>query len=162
MKALGIETVGMTMRFGAFTALENVTMTVQPGTVHALLGENGAGKSTLVKCIMGFYHATEGGLLVDGCEANIADPVDAQRLVNQKDNQNNAKNGGFQARYLGNPRGNCVPHDGNSLRQQTNKDGAIDHPMQRAEATHNNHEQQLYRRCYRKRIRSKVSQAMCK
>lgn len=80
MDALRVETVGMTMRFGAFTALEDVSMTVQPGSVHALLGENGAGKSTLVKCIMGFYHATEGGLLVDGREAKISDPIDAQRL----------------------------------------------------------------------------------
>ncbi|MEL6523751.1 MAG: ABC transporter ATP-binding protein [Pseudomonadota bacterium] len=80
MQALGVETVGMTMRFGAFTALDKVSIRVRPGTVHALLGENGAGKSTLVKCVMGFYHATEGGLLVDGREARVADPVDAQRL----------------------------------------------------------------------------------
>lgn len=80
MEAAGLETVGMTMRFGAFTALDQVSVRIKPGTIHALLGENGAGKSTLVKCIMGFYHATEGGLLIDGHEARIADPVDAQRL----------------------------------------------------------------------------------
>lgn len=68
----------MTMRFGDFTALDHVTMKVAPGSFHALLGENGAGKSTLVKCIMGFYHATSGGLLVDGREARIKDPSDAQ------------------------------------------------------------------------------------
>lgn len=78
--AIGVEAVGMTMRFGDFTALDNVTLNVRPGTFHALLGENGAGKSTLVKCIMGFYHATEGGLLVDGHESFVKDPVDAQRL----------------------------------------------------------------------------------
>lgn len=72
--ALGIETVGMTMRFGAFTALDDVAIRVEPGTFHALLGENGAGKSTLVKCMMGFYHATEGGMLVDGREALVPDP----------------------------------------------------------------------------------------
>ncbi|WP_095590598.1 ABC transporter ATP-binding protein [Actibacterium ureilyticum] len=80
MQAIGLETVGMTMRFGALAALDKVSVRIAPGTIHALLGENGAGKSTLVKCIMGFYHATEGGLLVDGKEARIADPVDAQRL----------------------------------------------------------------------------------
>ncbi|MEL6452147.1 MAG: ABC transporter ATP-binding protein [Pseudomonadota bacterium] len=80
MQAAGLETVGMTMRFGAFTALDTVSIRIAPGTVHALLGENGAGKSTLVKCIMGFYHATEGGLLIDGSEARVADPIDAQRL----------------------------------------------------------------------------------
>ncbi len=78
--AIGVEAVAMTMRFGDFTALDNVTLNVVPGSFHALLGENGAGKSTLVKCIMGFYHATEGALLVDGREAIVRDPVDAQRL----------------------------------------------------------------------------------
>lgn len=80
MRAIGLETVGMTMRFGAFTALDSASIRIEPGSVHALLGENGAGKSTLVKCIMGFYHATEGGLLIDGQEARISDPIDAQRL----------------------------------------------------------------------------------
>ena len=78
--ALGVETVGMTMRFGAFTALEDVSIAVRPGTFHALLGENGAGKSTLVKCMMGFYHATEGQIIVDGREAEIPDPRAAHAL----------------------------------------------------------------------------------
>ncbi len=78
--AIGVEAVSMTMRFGDFTALDAVTINIRPGTFHALLGENGAGKSTLVKCIMGFYHATSGGVLVDGREARIKDPVDAQKL----------------------------------------------------------------------------------
>ncbi len=50
----------MTKRFGTMTALDNVSMTLKPGTFHALLGENGAGKSTLVKCVMGFYTPTSG------------------------------------------------------------------------------------------------------
>lgn len=78
--ALAVETIGMTMRFGSFTALEDVSIRVAPGSFHALLGENGAGKSTLVKCIMGFYHATAGQLLVGGREAVIADPRDARAL----------------------------------------------------------------------------------
>ena len=80
MQASGLETVGMTMTFGALTALDDVSMRIKPGTIHALLGENGAGKSTLVKCIMGFYHATDGSILIDGREARVANPVDAQRL----------------------------------------------------------------------------------
>lgn len=76
--ATEVEAAGMTMRFGAFPALDNVTLRVRPGSLHALLGENGAGKSTLVKCIMGFYHATEGGLLVNQKEVRINDPKDAQ------------------------------------------------------------------------------------
>jgi general nucleoside transport system ATP-binding protein len=76
-KAVGIETHGMTMRFGSFTALDNVSISVPAGSFHALLGENGAGKSTLVKCIMGFYHATSGSLSVDGREVSVASPKDA-------------------------------------------------------------------------------------
>ena len=78
--ALGVETVGMTMRFGGFTALDDVSIGIIPGSFHALLGENGAGKSTLVKCIMGFYRATSGQLMVGGAEVEIADPNAAHAL----------------------------------------------------------------------------------
>ncbi|MEM9505005.1 MAG: ATP-binding cassette domain-containing protein, partial [Cyanobacteria bacterium P01_E01_bin.43] len=43
-----LDVVAMTKQFGSFTALDQVSMTLRPGTLHALLGENGAGKSTLV------------------------------------------------------------------------------------------------------------------
>lgn len=76
-KAVGIDTIDMTMRFGSFTALDHVSIKIPAGSFHALLGENGAGKSTLVKCIMGFYHATSGALSVDGREVAIASPKDA-------------------------------------------------------------------------------------
>ncbi|AZO27754.1 MULTISPECIES: ABC transporter ATP-binding protein [unclassified Mesorhizobium] len=79
-KAIGVETIGMTMRFGAFTALDDVSIKVPAGSFHALLGENGAGKSTLVKCMMGFYHPTSGDMLVDGREVTIASPRDASAL----------------------------------------------------------------------------------
>ena len=78
--ALGVDAVAMTMRFGHFTALDNVELKVRPGSFHALLGENGAGKSTLVKCIMGYYHPTEGDVLVGGREQAIANPKDAHAL----------------------------------------------------------------------------------
>jgi simple sugar transport system ATP-binding protein len=78
--ALGVDAVAMTMRFGDFVALDNVELKVRPGSFHALLGENGAGKSTLVKCIMGYYHPTEGGVLVGGREQAIANPKDAHAL----------------------------------------------------------------------------------
>jgi simple sugar transport system ATP-binding protein len=78
--ALAVEAVGMTKRFGDFTALDNVDLRVRPGTVHALLGENGAGKSTLVKCIMGYYAPDGGGVLVDERERRITNPRAAQAL----------------------------------------------------------------------------------
>ncbi|CAO4196210.1 ABC transporter ATP-binding protein [Methylorubrum extorquens] len=76
--ALAVETVGMTKRFGGFTALDDVSMKIEAGGFHALLGENGAGKSTFVKCVMGFYAPTAGSVLVDGREAEITGPKGAQ------------------------------------------------------------------------------------
>src|ERR1700730_11395431 len=78
--AFGVDAIAMTMRFGDFLALDNVELKVRPGTFHALLGENGAGKSTLVKCIMGYYHATEGDIVIGGREQAIANPKDAHAL----------------------------------------------------------------------------------
>ncbi|GJE77839.1 ABC transporter ATP-binding protein [Methylorubrum suomiense] len=76
--ALAVETIGMTKRFGGFTALDDVSMRIEAGGFHALLGENGAGKSTLVKCVMGFYAPSAGSVLVDGREAEITGPKGAQ------------------------------------------------------------------------------------
>jgi len=78
--ALTLETYELTKRFGSFTAMDSVTMKVEPGTVHALLGENGAGKSTLVKCVAGFQRAEEGSIMIDGREQDIANPVIARAL----------------------------------------------------------------------------------
>ncbi|MGH6863678.1 MAG: ATP-binding cassette domain-containing protein, partial [Methylocella sp.] len=79
-QAAGVETFGMTMRFGSFTALDNVSIKVPAGSFHALLGENGAGKSTLVKCMMGFYLPTAGSLMVNDVEVEVASPHDAHAL----------------------------------------------------------------------------------
>ncbi|WP_245436576.1 ABC transporter ATP-binding protein [Methylobacterium sp. V23] len=68
----------MTKRFGTFAALDDVSMKIEAGGFHALLGENGAGKSTLVKCIMGFYAPSAGSVLVDGREVAITNPKGAQ------------------------------------------------------------------------------------
>jgi len=78
--AMSVETVGMTMRFGTFTALNDVSIRVAAGSFHVLLGENGAGKSTLVKCMMGFYKPTSGQMMVEGLEVEIPDPRAAHDL----------------------------------------------------------------------------------
>ncbi|WP_457389366.1 ABC transporter ATP-binding protein [Roseateles sp. P5_E1] len=78
--ALQLDTYRLTKRFGSFTALDDVSLTVRPGTVHALLGENGAGKSTLVKAIVGYHRPDDGAVLVDGREREIASPVVARDL----------------------------------------------------------------------------------
>ncbi|MDE2371833.1 MAG: ABC transporter ATP-binding protein [Burkholderiales bacterium] len=80
MHALGLETYLLTKRFGAFTALDAVSLKVRPGTVHALLGENGAGKSTLVKCVVGYQRPDAGAVLVDGRERDIHSPTVARDL----------------------------------------------------------------------------------
>ena len=79
-RAPSLETVGMTKTFGHFTALDDVSIKVESGSFHALLGENGAGKSTLVKCIMGFYTATRGSVMLDGHEVKVDSPRDARDL----------------------------------------------------------------------------------
>ncbi|MEL6779498.1 MAG: ABC transporter ATP-binding protein [Cyanobacteria bacterium J06597_16] len=72
-----LDVVNMTKRFGSFTALDQVSMSLKPGTVHALLGENGAGKSTLVKCVMGFYLPTAGEVRINQTRGTIHSPKDA-------------------------------------------------------------------------------------
>jgi general nucleoside transport system ATP-binding protein len=78
--AFGIEAVAMTKRFGAFVALNDVSVRVLPGSFHAPLSENGAGKSTLVKCIMGYYRPDEGQVIVGDREQAIANPRAAHAL----------------------------------------------------------------------------------
>ncbi len=79
-ETFGVEAVSMTKRFGEFAALDQVSLKVKAGTFHALLGENGAGKSTLVKCIMGYYQADAGDLLVGDRQEIINNPRAAHAL----------------------------------------------------------------------------------
>src|SRR5215468_3114660 len=77
---LALEVIAMSKRFGNFVALDQVSMRVHTGSMHALLGENGAGKSTLVKCIMGYYVPDAGDVLVDDREQAIENPRAAHAL----------------------------------------------------------------------------------
>src|SRR6478752_9271822 len=79
-RAPSLQAMGMTKIFGPLVALDDVSIKVEAGSFHALLGENGAGKSTLVKCIMGFYTADRGQLLLNGEEVAVRNPRDAQAL----------------------------------------------------------------------------------
>jgi simple sugar transport system ATP-binding protein len=75
-----LQAINMCKRFGSLLALDDVSFELRPGSVHALLGENGAGKSTLVKCIMGFYQADSGRVVVGDSQAAIKSPRHAQQL----------------------------------------------------------------------------------
>ena len=61
-----LEMRNISKSFPGVKALDDVTVKVAPGTVHALMGENGAGKSTLMKCVFGLYTADSGEVLLDG------------------------------------------------------------------------------------------------
>jgi ABC-type uncharacterized transport system ATPase subunit len=66
--------------FGAALVLDDVSVSLEIGSFHALLGENGAGKSTLVKCLMGFHKADRGAILLDGQKIQVNSPRDAHDL----------------------------------------------------------------------------------
>ncbi len=78
--AMALEICDLSKQFGSFTALDQVSLKVQPGHVHALLGENGAGKSTLVKCLSGFHQPDGGSIVCDHKEQEIANPIMAREL----------------------------------------------------------------------------------
>lgn len=63
--------------FPGVKVLEDVTLQVRPGEVHALMGENGAGKSTLMKILMGIYKADQGSIFLEGKETAMHGPKDA-------------------------------------------------------------------------------------
>lgn len=77
--------------FPGVKALDDVSLSVKTGTVHALMGENGAGKSTLMKCLFGVYHKDEGQIYLNGEEVDFKDSKEALEhgvaMVHQELNQ---------------------------------------------------------------------------
>jgi ABC-type sugar transport system ATPase subunit len=67
----------ITKSFSRVIVVNDVTLKIKPGEVHALVGENGAGKSTLMKIIMGIYSQDSGEILVDGKNVHIRNPKEA-------------------------------------------------------------------------------------
>jgi ribose transport system ATP-binding protein len=69
---------GVTKRFGAQVALDDATLDIEPGTIHAVAGENGAGKSTLIKIITGVHQPDAGEVFVDGESVALRTPREAR------------------------------------------------------------------------------------
>ena len=82
---------GITKTFPGVRALDNVSLEVKRGTVHALMGENGAGKSTLMKCLFGMYVKDAGHIYLEGKEINFKNSREALdngvAMVHQELNQ---------------------------------------------------------------------------
>jgi ABC-type uncharacterized transport system ATPase subunit len=75
-----LELRNITKTFGSVIANNDVSIKIEKGTIHAIVGENGAGKSTIMRIAYGFYKADSGEILVDGIRANIRTPQDAINL----------------------------------------------------------------------------------
>ncbi|MEJ1117380.1 ATP-binding cassette domain-containing protein [Phyllobacterium sp. CCNWLW109] len=74
-----LELANVSRHFGAIQAVNDVSLTIEPGEVVGLMGDNGAGKSTLVKMIAGNFRPSEGVMRMDGQELILNRPVDARR-----------------------------------------------------------------------------------
>ncbi len=75
-----IEMLNIRKEFPGIVANDNITLQVEKGEIHAILGENGAGKSTLMSILFGLYHPDRGIIKVHGKEVRIASPNDANDL----------------------------------------------------------------------------------
>ena len=75
-----LELRNITKTFGSVVANNDVSLGVQKGTIHAIVGENGAGKSTIMKIAYGFYRADSGEIFLDGKPVEIRNPHDAIAL----------------------------------------------------------------------------------
>jgi ABC-type sugar transport system ATPase subunit len=114
---------GATRRFGAVTALDDVSFTVDAGEVLAILGDNGAGKSTLIKCISGAHRLHGGTIELDGEPVTLSSPATAQALGIETVYQDlalfdnlNAVDNFYAGRELASPR--WLPHGMRLIRRR--------------------------------------------
>lgn len=86
-----LEMRNISKEFPGVKALDDVSITVRAGTVHALMGENGAGKSTLMKCLFGIYAKDSGTIMLDGKKVSFKSSKEALEngvaMVHQELNQ---------------------------------------------------------------------------
>jgi methyl-galactoside transport system ATP-binding protein len=86
-----LEIKNLSKSFSGVKVLNSVQISVEPGSIHALMGENGAGKSTLMKCLFGIYTQDEGEFYLQGEQFNFTDPKEALEngvsMVHQELNQ---------------------------------------------------------------------------
>lgn len=91
-----LQMMDITKEFPGVKALDNVSLNLRPGTVHALMGENGAGKSTLMKCLFGIYKKNSGKIYLEGNEINFENTRQALdngvSMVHQELNQVRQRN----------------------------------------------------------------------
>lgn len=78
MNDVAYEARGLTKRYGAITACDDVSIEFRRGEITAIIGDNGAGKSTLIKMLTGATRPDEGTLLLRGKEVHFRDPLDAR------------------------------------------------------------------------------------
>lgn len=74
-----LELRGITKRFGPLVANDDINLVIEPGQIHALLGENGAGKSTLMNVLFGLYQPDGGEILLDDVPQHFSGPGEAMR-----------------------------------------------------------------------------------
>ena len=102
----------VTKHFGGLTALDDVTLTVEPGDVHGLIGPNGSGKTTLLNLLSGFYQVDEGTVRLDSenlstatvqrrAQLGIARTFQKPRLLGSQTVLENAMLGGWRDRRAG-------------------------------------------------------------